>query len=95
MSKSTTNLHGIDSITNHSADMTETAEHLSSPHSTSREQPQQRQLQPTAIQLWLKEKPHEEPWGALSRIDRQCSSTEAQELLAELEQDMARDATRR
>jgi hypothetical protein len=87
--------HRIDNNSNRSADTTDTAKPLSSTHPTSHEQPQPRQLQPAAIQEWLKENPNEGPWFPSHRTNRQCPSAEAQRLLEELEQEMALDMTRR
>jgi hypothetical protein len=52
------------------------------------------QLQPAAIQKWLKEKPHDEPWTPSTRAVEKHPASDAQALLKALEQDMAKDMVR-
>jgi hypothetical protein len=77
-----------------SKDMADVDKRISSTHPTRNGHCQPLQHQPTAIQQWLEGNPHDEPWSTSSRRIQNCSFTEAQRLLDELEQEMARDMGR-
>jgi hypothetical protein len=86
----TDSLHEIDSSMGSSADMTNTDKHLSSSPSTDNNHSQSRQ-HPAAMQKWLEERPHEEPWTTCSRKVERHSTPEGGKVQKELEQDFAQD----
>jgi hypothetical protein len=62
--------HGIDGNTNRLADVANTVKPLSTTDLVHNERPQSRQPKFVAIEKWLEEESHEEPWSTSSRIEK-------------------------
>jgi hypothetical protein len=72
---------GTDYNRNRSADMAGTAKPLLSTRLAHNKRPQSQQPRSAAMQKWLEETPHEEPWSTSSRTIEKCSVSEIQDPL--------------
>jgi hypothetical protein len=74
-----------------SENLTNVIKLVSSTHQAHTKSSHQHQLQPAAIHQWLEETPHDEPWPLFSSTVGKCSTSEAEHVIEELEQNMALD----